>query len=133
MTGPVNGPANDPAPVSFPMWVDAHGATARTDRAGYLRDLIEQVLFTAPGERVNRPDFGAGVAQMVFEPIGPEVAATTQMLVHGSLQQWLGDVIDVTEVDVLAVEGTLTVAVSYHERISQQPGTVRFAVSGGQP
>jgi hypothetical protein len=68
---------------------------------------------------------------MVFEPIGPEVAATTQMLVHGSLQQWLGDVIDVTEVDVLAVEGTLTVAVSYTERISQQPGTVRFAVSGG--
>jgi hypothetical protein len=70
---------------------------------------------------------------MVFEPIGPEIAATTQMLVHGSLQQWLGDVIDVTDVDVLAVEGTLTVAVSYTERISQQPGTVRFAVSGGKP
>jgi uncharacterized protein len=124
---------SDESPVSFPLWVDAHGATARTDRAGHLRDLIEQVLFTAPGERVNRPDFGAGVAQMVFEPIGPEVAATTQVLVQGSLQQWLGEVIDVTSVDVLAEEGTLRVAVSYLERVSRQPGTIRFAVSGGQP
>ena len=83
--------------------------TARTDRAGYLRDLIEQVLFTAPGERVNRPDFGAGVGQLVFAPTGPEVAATTQMLVHGALQQWLGDLIDVAGVQVSAVDSTLTV------------------------
>ena len=66
--GPASGVSGNP--VGYPLRVDAHGATARTDRAGYLRDLIEQVLFTAPGERVNRPDFGAGVGQLVFAPTG---------------------------------------------------------------
>lgn len=117
-------------PVAHPLRVDAHGATARTDQSGYLHDLIEQVLFTAPGERLNRPDFGAGVGQLVFAPTGPEVAATTQMLVHGALQQWLGDLIDVTDVLVTAQDSTLTIEVRYSARISQQPGTVRFAVTG---
>jgi phage baseplate assembly protein W len=117
-------------PVGYPIRVDAHGATARTDRAGYLRDLIEQVLFTAPGERVNRPDFGAGVGQLVFAPTGPEVAATTQMLIHAALQQWLGDLIDVAAVQVSALDSILTIEISYSERQSQQPGTVQFAVTG---
>jgi uncharacterized protein len=116
--------------VAHPLRIDAHGATARTDRLGYLRDLIEQVLFTAPGERVNRPDFGAGVGQLVFEPISPEIAATTQMLIQGALQQWLGDVLEFSDVQVFAIDGTLTIDVTYAERVSQQPDTIRFAVSG---
>jgi phage baseplate assembly protein W len=115
-------------PVAFPLHVDAHGATARTLPLGHLHDLIEQVLFTAPGERVNRPDFGAGLGQLVFAPIAPEVAATTQLLVHGALQQWLGDVIDVSEVLVSSQDSTLVVEVSYSARRSQQPGTARFAI-----
>jgi len=132
VTRPVNGPPTNlvTSPVAYPMCVDAHGGTARTDQAGYLHDLIEQVLFTAPGERLNRPDFGAGVGQLVFAPTGPEVAATTQMMVHGALQQWLGDLIDVSDVLVTAQDSTLIIEVSYSARISQQPGTVRFAVTG---
>jgi len=118
-------------PVAHPLRVDANGGAARTDQDGYLHDLIEQVLFTAPGERVNRPDFGAGLGQLVFAPTGPEVAATTQMLVHGALQLWLGDLIDVAAVTVTAEESTLIVDVSYSARISSQPGTVRFAIAGG--
>lgn len=126
------GAAVSPAgPVAYPLRVDATGGTARTDQAGYLRDLIEQVLFTAPGERVNRPDFGAGLGQLLFAPVGPEVAATTQLIVHGALQQWLGDVIDVAEVLVTSQDSALVVEVSYSARISRQPGTVRFAVQSG--
>lgn len=121
---------NAAGPVAYPLHVDAHGATARTDQAGYLRDLIEQVLFTAPGERVNRPDFGAGLGQLLFAPLGPEVAASTQLLAHGALQQWLGDLIDVAEVLVTAEDSALIVEVTFSARISQQPGTVRFAVGG---
>jgi len=119
-----------PGPVANPLRVDAHGGTALTDQSGYLHDLIEQVLFTAPGERINRPDFGAGVGQLLFAPTGPEVAATTQILVHAALQQWLGDVIDVADVLVTAQDSTLTIEISYAARVSQQPGTVRFAISG---
>ena len=129
MTSPVPTPSVA-TPVAHPLQVDARGGTARTGQPGYLRDLIEQVLFTAPGERLNRPDFGAGLGQLVFSPTGPEVAATTQMMVHGALQLWLGDLIDVSEVLVTAADSTLIVEISYSARVSQQPGTVRFAVEG---
>ncbi len=118
-------------PVAHPLTIDAHGGTERTDAAGHLRDLIEQVLFTAPGERLNRPDFGAGVGQLLFAPTGPEVAATTTMLVQGSLQQWLGELIDVADVVVTADDSTLMIEVTYSARNSDQPDTVRFAVDGG--
>jgi uncharacterized protein len=118
-------------PVAFPLHVDAHGATARTDEAGYLRDLIEQVLFTAPGERVNRPDFGAGLRQLLFAPTGPEVAASTRMLATAALQQWLGDLIDVADVQVTSDDATLVIEVTYSARVSRQPGTVRLALDGG--
>lgn len=126
-------PGVSTAPVAYPLHVDAHGATARIDEARHIRDLIEQVLFTAPGERVNRPEFGAGLGQLVFAPVGPEVAATTQLLVHGALQQWLGDTIDVAEVLVTSQDATLVVEVRYSARLSRQPGTVRFAVEGSPP
>ena len=87
--------------VDFPFHADARGRTARADEASHVRDLIEQVLFTAPGERVNRPTFGSGLLQLVFDPNRQEVATATQMLVQSSLQQWLGDLI---QVDSLQVE-----------------------------
>ncbi|MBL7501519.1 GPW/gp25 family protein [Frankia sp. CNm7] len=122
-----------PGPVAYPLRVDGHGATARTDEAGYLRGLVEQVLFTAPGERVNRPDFGAGLGQLLFAPTGPEVAATTQLLVHGALTQWLGDLIEVDEVRVSVDDAALVVEVSYRAQRSQRPATERFTVAGGAP
>jgi len=99
--------------VAFPFRVDGNGRTAACDDARHVRDLLEQLLFTVPGERVNRPTFGTGVLQLVFGPGGPEVAAATQLLVQGALQEWLGDVLDVEAVRATAGEGTLTIAVDY--------------------
>lgn len=117
-------------PVAFPLAVDQHGGTARTGRAEHLRDLVEQVLFTAPGERVNRPDLGAGVAQLLFSAATPEVAATTRMLVQGTLQQWLGDVIDVLGVETTVEDTLVVVEVAYRERRTGTAGLLRVAQPG---
>ena len=105
--------------VGFPWTVGDRGRTALVDRAHHIRDLIELVLFTAPGERVNRPTFGSGLLQAVFGPSSDEVAATAQMLVQSSLQQWLGHLLEVEAVAVEHVESTLTVTVQYVVRADQ--------------
>jgi len=110
----------------FPYHVDGRGRTATTDADDHLRDLIEQVLFTAPGERVMRPDFGSGLLTLVFEPGGPELVATTQHLVQGALQQELGHLIAVESVDVAQDEGTLSVSVTYVALQTQQRATASF-------
>jgi phage baseplate assembly protein W len=97
--------------VAFPLRLDGRGRTATASDEDYLRGLIEQVLFTRPGERVNRPDFGSGVDALVFAPGGDELANATQALVHGALQRHLGDLIRVDQVDVRAVESTLEIVV----------------------
>jgi hypothetical protein len=91
-----------------------------------LRQLIEQVLFTTPGERVNRPTFGSGLLRLVFEPAGEALASTAQLTVQGALQQWLGDLIEVREVVVEVRDATVRVAVSYVERITQESRVERF-------
>ena len=73
----------------FPYHIDGRGRTAETDEDDHIRDMIHQVLFTNPGERVNRPDFGCGVGQLVFMPNSDALAAATQFLVQGSLTRWL--------------------------------------------
>jgi hypothetical protein len=113
--------------VDFPLHVDGRGRTATTTRDDHLRDLIEQVLFTAPGERVMRPEFGSGLLALVFEPGGPELVAATQHLVQGALQQELGHLIAVEAVEVTQDEGTLTVAVSYVALRTQERAAAVFA------
>jgi phage baseplate assembly protein W len=115
--------------VDFPFRLDGRGRTATSDRAGHLRDLVEQLLFTAPGERVNRPSFGTGLLQLVFLPNGEPLAAATQAAVQGALSQWLGDLIEVRDVTVEADEAVLRVTVSYLERRTQQPQVVTFTGS----
>jgi phage baseplate assembly protein W len=115
--------------VDFPYHVDGRGRTADTGADDHLRDLIEQVLFTAPGERVMRPDFGSGLLGLVFEPGGPELVATTQHLVQGSLQQELGNLIAVDSVEVEQDDGTLTVSVSYVALQTQQRTSASFTRS----
>jgi uncharacterized protein len=112
--------------LDFPFHVDGRGRTAVTDPDDHLRDLIEQVLFTAPGERVMRPGFGSGLLELVFEPGGPELVATTQHLVQGALQQELGHLISVESVEVEQVEGALTVTVAYVALRTQERATASF-------
>ena len=113
--------------IDFPFHIDSRGRSAETDQEAHIRNLIEQVLFTAPGERVNRPDFGTGLMQLVFAPGGEEMATATQFLVQGALQQWLGDVIEVESVAAEAVDSTLRVTVRYMVRRSQERQTAQFS------
>jgi uncharacterized protein len=112
--------------VDFPYGVDARGRTATTDDDDHVRDLIEQVLFTAPGERVNRPTFGSGLLQLVFAPDSDALAAATQMTVQAALQEWLGDRIEVQDVTVESVDSTLTATVVYANRFTQQSQSATF-------
>lgn len=118
--------------LHFPYMFDGRGRTRDADEDAWIRGLIEQVLFTAPGERVMRPDFGSGLRELVFAPNSPELAATTQFLVQAALQQWLAELIDVEGVSVSAVEARLTVAVQYRIRRSNTRHENTF-VQGGAP
>jgi uncharacterized protein len=100
----------------FPYRIDGRGRTAETHDDDHVRDLIYQVLFTSPGERVNRPDFGCGVGQLVFMPNSGALAAATQFLVQGALTRWLDAVIVVHRVDVSALDNKLTVKVVFTQR-----------------
>lgn len=119
------------ANVDFPYRFDTRGRTAQTDDADHIRDLIYQVLFTSPGERVMRPDFGSGLLQLVFAPNDDMLAATIQMLVQSALQRWLGDLVVVEGVTVEAVEATLRVTVQYVIRRSGSHATETFVKGGG--
>ena len=110
----------------YPFHFDQRGRTAATTEDEHLRNLIEQVLFTAPGERVNRPTFGSGVMQLVFAPNSDQLASATQFLVQGALQQWLGDLIVVESVDVQSVESSLQVSIVYVNRRTQARQTAQF-------
>jgi len=115
----------------FPLQFDSRGRTAIADDNAHIQDLIEQVLFTAPGERVNRPTFGSGLMQLVFAPNSDTLAAATQVTVHGALQQWLGNLILVEAVEVDHQDSTLTVTVQYIVRRSQQRQIAQFTRGGG--
>ena len=112
--------------IDFPFHFDSRGATARTGYADHVRDMIEQLLFTDPGERVNRPDFGCGLRQLVFAPNSPELAATIRFSAQAALTQWLGDLIDISALDVTSEDATLTVSLTYALKATGQNETATF-------
>ena len=112
--------------IGFPLAFDDRGRTAAVTYETHIRDLIEQVLFTAPGERVNRPTFGSGIMQLVFAPSDATLAAAAQLTVHGTLQQWLGDLILVEAVDVVSEDSVLRVSVDYIIRRSGDRAQAQF-------
>jgi phage baseplate assembly protein W len=99
--------------MDYPFQVNERGRTGITSRDDHVRDMIEQVLFTTPGERVNRPDFGCGLLQMVFGLTNDALISTVQYSVHGALQRWLGDIIEVQDVIVRQDDSRLSVKVVY--------------------
>ena len=113
--------------IDFPFHLDGRGRTARAEDETHLRNLIEQVLFTSPGERVNRPDFGSGLLQTVFIPNSVELAATAQFLVQSNLQRRLGDLIEVSAVEVESDDATLRVTVQYTVRRTRATETATFS------
>src|SRR3954471_23141297 len=110
--------------IDFPFHFDQTGRTDSTDDADHIRDMVEQLLFTNPGERVNRTDFGSGLLQMVFAPNSPEVAAALQFTTEAALQRWLGDLIEVLALQVTSEDAKLQVTVQYRIR---RTGTIQTA------
>jgi len=106
--------------LDYPFHIDARGRSAEINLESHIKDLIEQVLFTSPGERVNRPDFGSGLLKMVFAPASDELATATQFVAQGALQQWLGELIDIGSVEVEAVDSRIEVKVAYKIKNSNQ-------------
>jgi phage baseplate assembly protein W len=117
----------DPGYLDDPYHLDFRGRSAETSTDDHIRDLIFQVLFTSPGERVNRPEFGCGLKQLVFMPNSDALATATQQLVQGALHRWLQEVITVERVDVNAVESTLEVKVTYTRRDTGQRHEANFS------
>jgi Bacteriophage baseplate protein W len=115
--------------VNFPLEFDGRGRT-RDPNDAYIRQLIEQVLFTSPGERLNMPDFGSGLLQLPFAPNSTELAAATQFAVQAALQKWLSNYIVVQSVVASADEDELSVSVTY-SLVNEDVTQVQTFVSGG--
>ncbi len=116
--------------LGYPFAFGPDGRTATTDLTDHVRDLVEQVLFTAPAERVNRPDFGSGLLGLVFEPNSDALAAATRARVEGSLHQWLADVIQLEGVVVHAQDAALEVTVQYVVKTTQDRRTETIRGAG---
>lgn len=114
--------------LAFPYRISHTGRTGQ-DRGTHLRDLIEQVLFTTPTERVNRPDFGAGLLELIFTAESDELLAATRFMVQGALQQWLGDLIEVEAVTVEREDTTVNITIRYLERRTQVRQVAQFRSS----
>lgn len=116
--------------IGYPFRVDGRGRVADATHDQHIRQMIEQVLFTLPGERVNRPDFGSGIQQLIFAPNSDELAATAEFLVKGALEQWLGEVIEVEAVEVENEDSSLQITIQYLVRRSQERQVVEFTRNG---
>ncbi len=115
--------------IAFPFSLDSAGRTATASPAEHLWQMIEQVLFTSPGERVNRPNFGTDLQRLVFSQGREAAVLAVRALVQSALQQWLAGLVLVQEVEINFQEEILEVTVQYTEIRSQQARRVRF--SGG--
>jgi len=113
--------------IAFPYQIDGHGRTAAAPQDDHIRDMIEQLLFTNPGERVNRPSFGSGLLQMVFEPNSTELAAALQFTLQASLQNLLGSLIQLQAVQVTVQDSVLQVTVQYVVRGDRQTQSATFS------
>ena len=112
--------------VAFPLSVDRRGRTAASSDAAHVRDLVEQVLFTAPGERVNRPTFGSGLNQLLFAPTDASVAAAAQLAAQTAIQTWLGDEVILDGLTVTATDAALHVDITYRLVASGESVRITF-------
>jgi phage baseplate assembly protein W len=99
--------------VDFPWSFDPRGRTARTGHAGHVRDLVELLVLTHLGERVNRPGFGCGLHQLVFSPNSPELADALTFVVKAALHRELGDLLTLDDLTVVVEQSTLRVELAY--------------------
>jgi Bacteriophage baseplate protein W len=118
-----------PEYLDHPFSIDPRGGATTVGPDDHVRDMILQLLFTNPGERVNRPEFGCGLKSLVFMPNSPAIAAATQALVKGALQKWLEREIEVESVEAESQDEVLTVSVAYRRRLTGERNVETFTVS----
>lgn len=116
--------------LGFPWRIDARGRSATATAEEHVADLVEAVLFTAPGERVNRPDFGCGLDRVVFAPVDGAILGATELQIRAALQRWLAEVIEVEAVEVELSEARLAVTVRYRIIATGRSVTTAFERSG---
>jgi hypothetical protein len=104
---------NDASFFDFPFRIGGDGGVGRTDGEDHVRDMIEQVLFTNPGERINLPEFGCGLRKLVFAGNNEILRATVQFIISQNLNRWLGETINVEQVNVSSEEETLAIEIVY--------------------
>lgn len=117
--------------IKYPFAIDAaRGRLAEEeDYAEHVEQLIKQVLFTAPGERINRPDFGCGIKRMVFAPNSVVTAALAQVTIYQSLTKWLGDAISVNDVKAAAIDERLEITIAYTLKARQERRYLNLVVA----
>lgn len=118
--------------IDYPFRFDTRGQTAQTSEADHVRDMIEQLLFTSPGERVNRPAFGSGLMHALFAPNAPELATAMQYTTQAALQRWLGDLIEVHALEFTAEDSTLRVVLQYAIRKTGERRSETFFLGNPQ-
>jgi phage baseplate assembly protein W len=113
--------------IAYPFHFDQRGKTATASDDDHIRQMIEQLLFTNAGERVNRPDFGSGILQLVFAPTSPELAAALQFTLQAALQRWLGDLIQLQALNVTSVDSTLSITINYLRLATNQSAVLQIS------
>jgi phage baseplate assembly protein W len=113
--------------IAYPVHFNHRGRTASASDDDHIRQMIEQLLFTNPGERVNRPDFGSGILQLVFSPNSPELAAAMQFTLQAALQRWLGDLIQLQALDVSSEDSTLNISIKYLPIAANQSSVLQIS------
>ena len=99
--------------LNFPFKTNNLGRTTITDEDEHIRQLVEQVLFTQVGERVNRPTFGTNINQLLFDLNNYEMINSASFLIQGALQHWLGDLITVISVNIKNENSSLIISITY--------------------
>jgi phage baseplate assembly protein W len=131
MAEPMGTDPRVPRFLDYPFGVGGNGIPTTTTADDHLRDLILQVLFTAPGERVNLPEFGVGVHRLVFEPNSDALRSSVEFLIGTNLQLWLGDRLDVEQVRVTSEPGfeeTVTIEIFYTVKTTRESQRLQVQV-----
>lgn len=116
--------------IAFPYGLDDRGRTATATYDDHVEQMLELLLLTQPGERVNLPTFGCGLLGQVFAPNSPEIAAALSVTIAASISLWLRDVLSVTSLDVTAEGGELIVAIDYTVLATGSPASLTLSVPG---
>jgi uncharacterized protein len=108
--------------IRYPIAIDRSLGRLQqeADYAAHVDQLIKQVLFTSPGERINRPDFGCGIKRLVFAPNSDVSASLLQVAVFEALKTWLDAVIAVSDVKVQNIDEVLQLNIAYVLKTRQE-------------